>query len=409
MLLTLIPLFDENINVNAYSVFAQRENQFLNPFSYATGMYDGASYIEGLEAVKSMGLETLSDEKPVFVPVTNVAIFSELENVCEEYRDRIILLIDRTIPPIPMYIDRLRTLKSEGFRFAIRKLAVPEFQVYSPILSLCDFIFLNNKKIAIDKAKVYFNRLFPDTKLIAGNIETMEEFEKIKESGGYDFYEGDFYRIPASKNDHEISPVKTTQLQLLKLVNSVDFELNEAADIISKDTAITMSLLQMVNRVVKMSEIKTIKHAAAMLGQRELKKWINTVVMDHLCDDQPGELTRLSLLRAKFAENLAEVFGMKNRTDELFLMGLFSILDVVLEKPMEEALETLQLAKVIKDALVSHEGELAPVYEFMIAYEAADWSEVSRLLTLSHYDTDKVYEAYINSLSWYRETIKGVG
>lgn len=245
MLLTLIPLFDENIKVNAYSVFAQRENQFLNPFSYATGMYDGANYIEGLEAVKSMGLETLSDEKPVFVPVSNVAIFSELENVCAEYRGRIILLIDRSIPPIPMYIERLRALKNAGFKFAIRKLAVPEFQVYAPILSICDFIFLNNKKIAIDKAKTYFQHMFPEIKLVAGNIETMEEFENIKSTGGYDFYEGEFYRIPASKDDHEISPVKTTQLQLLKLVNSIDFELNDAADIISKDTAITMSLLQL--------------------------------------------------------------------------------------------------------------------------------------------------------------------
>jgi len=409
MLLTLIPLFDEELNVNAYSVFAQRENQFLNPFSYATGIYDGSTYVEGIEAVKTMGLDTLSGEKPVFVPVSNVSIFSDLESACTEYRDRIVLLIDRTIPPVPMYIERLRALKDQGFKFAIRKLSVPEFQVYSPILALSDYIFLNNKKIAIDKAQIYFQRLFPEIKLVAGNIDTMDEFEKLKSIGGYNFYEGPFYRIPASKNDHEISPVKATQLQLLKLVNSVDFELNDAAEIISKDTAITVSLLEMVNRVVKMSEIKTIKHAAAMLGQRELKKWINTAVMDHLCDEAPSELTRLSLLRAKFAENLADVFDMKNNTDELFLMGLFSIIDVVLEKPMDEALEQLQLSKSIKDALVSHEGVLSPVYEFMMAYETADWSEVSRILTINKYDTDKVYDAYINSLSWYRETIRGVG
>lgn len=406
MLLTLIPLFDEELNVKAYSVFAQRENQFLNPFSYATGMYDGSTYVEGLEAVNLMGLDTLSDDKTVFVPVTNVSVFSDLEGNCLKNRDRIIILIDRTIPPIPMYIERLRALKSAGFKLAIRKLSVSEFQIYAPIIAMVDYLFLNNKKIAIDKAKIYFQRLFPEVKLVAGNIDTVEEFEKIKSEGGYDFYEGEFYRVPASKDEREITPLKTTQIQLLKIVNSPDFELNEAADIISKDTAITFSLLQMVNRVVKMSEIKTIKHAAAMLGQKELKKWINTAVMNNLCDDQPSELTRLSLLRAKFAENLAEIFGMKNSAEELFLMGLFSIIDVVLEKPMEEALDILQLSKNIRDALVAKEGELAPVFVFMLAYEAADWSEVSRIMTLNKFDTDKIYTAYTDSLSWYRKTVR---
>jgi len=408
MLLTLIPLFDEELSVKAYSVYAQRENQFLNPFSFATGIYDGSTYVEGLEAVTKMGLDTLSDEKSVFVPVTNVSIFSDIEVNCPQDRDRIIILIDRTIPPIPMYIDRLRNLKAAGFKLAIRKLAVSEFQVYSPIIALADYIFLNNKKIAIDKAKIYFQRLFPEVKLVASDIESMEAFETLKKSGGYDFYEGDFYRIPVNKGEHELSPVKTTQLQLLQLVNSPDFELNDAADIISRDTAITFSLMKMVNRVVKMSEIKTIKHAAAMLGQKELKKWINTAVMDNLCDDLPGELTRLSLLRAKFAEKLSPIFCLEKYTEELFLMGLFSIIDVVIEKPMAEAMEMLQLSKNIRDALVSHEGILADALEFMIAYEKGDWSEVSRIMTLKEYDTDKIYAAYIESLSWYRQTIKGV-
>lgn len=407
MLLTLIPLFDEKLSVNAYSVFAQKENLFLNPFNFATGKYDGAAYIAGLEAVNAMGLETVSEDKPIFVSATNVNIFSDIASYCKEKSGRIVLLIDTSIPPIPMYIDRLKEIKAQGYQLAIRKLAVSDFQLYTPILQLVDYIFLNNKKIAIDKAKIYFGKLFPNIKLIAGNIDTMEEFEKLKAEGGYDFYEGEFYRIPASHGEHEISPVKVTYIQLLKLINSPDFELNEAADIISRDTALTLSMLQMVNRVVKMSEIKTIKHAAAMLGQKELKKWINTAAASKLYSEQPGELTRLSLLRARFAENLAEVFQLKNESDELFLMGLFSIIDVVLEKPMAEALDMIQLAKPIKDALVSKEGKLAGVLEFMLAYEAADWSEVSRIMLLNDIDFETVGKAYMDSLAWYRQTMKG--
>ena len=408
MLLTLIPLFDENVAVSAYSVFTQKDNIFLNPLSQVTGIYDGATYVQGIEAVNSMGIETLSGSKEVFVPVTNVSIFSNIEEQCEVPHVKVGLLIDRTFPPVENYVKRLKELKAAGFKLAIRKLAVSEFQVYAPILELVDYVFLNNKKIAIDKAKVYFEKLYPNIKLIAGNIDTMDTFDSLKESGGYQFYEGEFYRIPVTKGNKDISPAKVTQLELLKIVNNPDFEINDAADIIGRDTALTLSLLQMVNRVVKTAEITTIRHAAAMLGQKELKRWINTAVVNEISSDQPNELTRLTLLRARFAENLAGLFEMKMQSEELFLMGLFSVLDIILDKPMSEALEMIQVSKEIKSALVSREGKLAPVLDFILAYETADWSEVSRVMVLRNIDTDKVYQAYLDTLSWYRSTIRGV-
>ena len=407
MLLTLVPMFDENIAVNAYSVFTQKDNMFLNPLSQVTGIYDGATYVQGIEAVNSMGIETLSGDKMVFVPVTNVSIFSNIEEQCKVAHVKVALLIDRTVPPVETYVNRLKELKAAGFKIAIRKIAVSEFQVYAPILELVDFVFLNNKKIAIDKAKVFFTKLYPNAKLVAGNIDTMGTFNTLKATGGYQYFEGEFYRIPVTKGTKDITPAKVTQLELLKIVNNPDFELNEAADIISRDTALTLSLLQMVNRVVKTAEITTIRHAAAMLGQKELKKWINTAVVNEISSDQPNELTRLTLLRARFAENIAGLFDLKMQSEELFLMGLFSVLDVILDKPMDEALDMIQVSKDIKQALVSHEGKLAPVLEFILAYESADWSGVSRILLLGNIDADKIYEAYIESLDWYRKTFLG--
>ncbi|MBR4278233.1 MAG: signal transduction protein, partial [Lachnospiraceae bacterium] len=183
MLLTLIPLFDENIAVSAYSVFSQKDNMFLNPLGQVTGVYDGATYVQGIEAVNSMGIETLSGDKMVFVPVSNVSIFSNIEEQCKVPHVKVALLIDRTVPPVESYVKRLKELKAAGFKIAIRKLAVSEFQVYAPILELVDFVFLNNKKIAIDKAKLFFSKLYPSAKLIAGNIDTMDTFESLKKTG----------------------------------------------------------------------------------------------------------------------------------------------------------------------------------------------------------------------------------
>lgn len=409
MLLALIPLFDENMAVRAYSVFSQKNNFLLNPLLLGTGQFDGASRVAGLEVMQSVGIETLSDDKEVFIPLTNVSVFADVENQCDVPHERIAFLIDNTIPPVDMYVNRLKELKEMGYKLAIRKLAVTEFEDYRPILQLMDYVFLNHKKIAIDKAKIYFGKLYPHIRLCAGNIDTMEIFEELKADGGYAFYEGDFYRVPITKGQNEVAPLKVNYIELLNMVNNSNFELTEAADIIGRDTALTISLLKMVNRMTVNSGINTIRHAAAMLGQKELKKWINTAVVNALYSDKPNEITRLSLLRAKFAENLAPVFGLSMKKEELFLMGLFSVLDVILEKPMEEALEMVKVADEIRDALLEHKGKLSPVLDFMLKYEVADWSEVSRQMIVQDMEMDEVSNSYLDSLKWYKDLMAGSG
>lgn len=407
MLLALVPLFDENMAVRAYSIFSQKDNFFLNPMKLGTGQNDGAARIEGLELIESMGIETLSEDKEIFVPAGNISIFSDVESQCSAPHGRIVFLIDNTIPPVEVYVNRLRELKEKGYRLAVRKLPVSDFENWREILQLADYIFLSNKKIAMDKAKLYFSKLYPHIRLCAGEIDTMKTFETLKADGGYELFEGEFYRMPVTKGSHEVAPLKVNYIELLNVVNSENFELTQAADIIGRDTALTISLLKMVNRMTVNSGITTIRHAAAMLGQRELKRWINTAVVNELYADKPSEITRLSLLRAKFAENLAPVFGMRNKSEELFLMGLFSVLDVILEKTMTEALELVRVAGDVRQALIDGTGCLAPVYDMMKQYETANWQEVSRQLLLAEMDVKKVSDAYVNALSWYRSLMAG--
>lgn len=402
MLLALVPLFDENMAVRAYSIFSQKNNYLLNPFLLGTGQNDGASRIAGLEVIQNIGIQTLSDGKEIFVPINNISIFADIEQQCDAPHDKIVLLIDNTIPPIEMYINRLKELKDKGYKLAIRKLAVSEFENFKEILKMMDYVFLNNKKVAVEKAKIYFGKLYPNAKLCAGNIDSAEIFEELKASGGYELYEGCFYRIAIPKGQKKVAPLKVNYIELLNMVNNSNFELTEAADIIGRDTALTISLLEMVNKMAVNSGINSIRHAAAMLGQKELKKWINTAVVNALYADKPNEVTRLSLLRAKFAENLAPLFALSMKKEELFLMGLFSVLDVILEKPMEEALQIVRVSQEINDALLSGKGKLAPVLDFMIQYETANWPEISRQMILQNLDMNEIFRAYSDSLVWYK-------
>ena len=405
MLVSIIPLFDEDIAVRAYSLFVQKKNYFLNPNLLGGAQFDGAGHVDGLEVIDNMGMETLSNDAEVFVQVSNISVFSDIENQCDAPHERVVLLLDNTVLPNDMYLDRLKALRKSGYKLAIRKLEVSQFEDYREVLQLMDYILLNQRKIDISKAKIYFQSLFPNIKLCAVGVDSMETFEKLKAAGGYSLYEGEFFRIPGNRSEHEVSPLKVNYIQLLNMVNSPEFELTEAADIIGRDTALVISLLKMVNRMTRNSTITSIRHAAAMLGEKELRKWLITAVAGQLYTDKPNELTRMSLLRAKFAENLAPVFSMAIQSSELFLMGLFSVLDVILDMPMKDALETIKVSKNISDALVYHKGIFAFPLEFILQYENANWQEVSRLMIVHNIEMQPVYDAYLNALRWYRDTI----
>ena len=403
MFATLMPLFDEHLAVKAFSLFAQRENFLLNPFLLGTGSNSGIGQIDGLDVIESTGISTLSDKADIFVSVNDISLFADIEAQCKAPSSRIVILIDNSVKPEPVFMDRIKVLRAKGYRFAIRKLFVADFEQYRELLKIMDFILLDYKRIDISKAKIYFTKLLPNLKLVATNVDSQDVFDELVKEGGYTLYEGDFYRLPVTKGDAEIAPVKVNYIELLNIVNDDDFDLTKAADIIGRDTALVISLLKMVNRMTVNGGITTIRHAAAMLGQKELKKWINTAVAAKLCEDKPSELTRVSLIRAKFAENLAPIFEMAGLASELFLTGLFSVLDIILNKPMDEALLLVRVSKQIESALLRGKGQYAEVLEFVKAYEVADWTEVSRRMVIKNIDMGQVYEAYLDALRWYRD------
>lgn len=405
MLLTLIPLFDRNMTVSAYSLFTQKKNFLTNPSLLGTGRYDGASTIDGLDIIRQMGTTTLSAGKRIFVSVNNVSIFSDIESQCDTPPKSLVLLIDNTFPPVEMYLKRIQALRDRGYQFALRKLPVRSFEDYAPLLRLMDYILIDCQKIDVLKCIPYFKQRYPKLNICAGNIPTMKMFEALRGADGIALFEGAFFRMPVTKGENQVRPLKVNYIELLNLVNNEDFDLTQAADIISRDTALVISLLRMVNNIAINSEITSIRIAASMLGQKELRRWINTAVLNELCSDKPNEITRLSLLRAKFAENLAPIFGIAMQSQELFLAGLFSVLDIILDKPMDEALQMIRISSDIQQALLEKKGPIAEVLDFLIRYEAADWQEVSRQMILKKIEIPQIYNAYLASLQWYSDLV----
>lgn len=405
MMLTLIPFFDRNMSVSAYSLFTRKNNFLMNPSLLGSRQFDGAAYVDGLELIQELGTTTLSGGKPIFVSLNNISIFSSLESECKNTNHAQILLIDQTFPPVSMYTDRIRELREFGYHFAIRNLPVHCYEDYAPILSQMDYILIDCQKIDAVKASFYFRKLYPDICICASNIPDMETFGKLSPAETISLFEGTFFRMPVTRGEHKVSPLKINYISLLNLIEEDDFDLTKAADIISQDTALIISLLRLANTRSFNSEITSVRVAVSMLGQKDLTRWIQTTVIEKLCSDKPNELMRLSLLRAKFAENLAPVFGMAMRSQELFLTGLFSILDIILDCSMEEALSMVRVSGKIRAALLEHTGSLAEVLHFIVKYESAEWQEVSRQLVLKNIEIPDVSHAWVSSLQWYAKLI----
>ena len=405
MMLTLIPFFDRNMSVSAYSLITRKNNFLMNPSLLGSRQFDGAAYVDGLELIQELGTTTLSGGKPIFVSLNNISIFSSLESECKNTNHAPILLIDQTFPPVSMYTDRIRELREFGYHFAIRNLPVHCYEDYAPILSQMDYILIDCQKIDAVKASFYFRKLYPDICICASNIPDTETFGKLSPAETISLFEGTFFRMPVTRGEHKVSPLKINYISLLNLIEEDDFDLTKAADIISQDTALIISLLRLANTRSFNSEITSVRVAVSMLGQKDLTRWIQTTVIEKLCSDKPNELMRLSLLRAKFAENLAPVFGMAMRSQELFLTGLFSILDIILDCSMEEALSMVRVSGKIRAALLERTGSLAEVLHFIVKYESAEWQEVSRQLVLKNIEIPDVSHAWVSSLQWYAKLI----
>lgn len=401
MLISVIPMFDSKMLVESYFFFVRKANNLVLD-AQSSKVLDGVLNSLALNVLNSVGLEALTGDRPVFVPVHPIAMLADLSAQCSVPPEKVVFTLDNAMEPNEMYISKMRDLIDKGYAFALR--GIKNYDYYADVLQYVKYIFLNAKNTDLKAAKTYLNANYPNALLIASDIETSEKFNALK-FGKYDLYEGKFYRLPLSKGSYAVSPLKVNYIQLLNIVNDENFEITEVAEVVQQDTALSISLLKMVNKIGLGSEVKSINHAAAMLGQSELRRWITTAVADKLYADKPNEITRLSLLRAKFAENLAPFFEMAILSKELYLMGLFSVLDIILEMTINEALNLVKVSTAIRDALINSAGRYAPVLSFVKAYEAADWPEVSRLVILHNINEDKLYKAFTDSVLWYANLI----
>lgn len=389
------PIFDSKQEVCAYEILYR--SGLVNAYDGIDG--DKASRQVIFNTFQTFGIENLTNGKPVFINFTENLINDEIATLFS--KDILVVEILENVAPKEEIVKSSKFLKEMGYRIALDDFVYSE--EYESLIELADIIkidFLDSKREEIQRvSKVLIGR---EIKLLAEKVETREEFEYAK-SLGFKLFQGYFFSKPEIVTVKKLNPIRSTALQLIDETNKAEIDFNKVSRIISRDLSLTYNLLKLVNSSAFgfRHKIKSVSHGVVALGEKEIKKWVYLVLINDMGQNKPDELTRLSLTRAKFAEELAINTRFKKQSEDMFLLGLFSLLDVILSKPLEEVLEEIQAPSMIKDAIIDEIGEVGLIYKLLISYEKGEWGNVLQYAEELNIDCELISMSYMEALVWY--------
>ena len=298
-------------------------------------------------------------------------------------------------------------LKSAGYRIALDDFVdVPEAK---PFIELADFIkvdFQTTSPPEIDRLARQFTALKID--LIAERVETHEMFKRGVQLG-YAYFQGYFFCRPQMVERRDVPRQKMNCLLILQAVNRPELDLKEIALVVKRETSLAYRLLRYLNSpaFALRTDVHSIPHALSLLGETGIRKWVSLVTVAAMGEDKPGELVMLPLVRARFCELLAPLAGMRKEENDLFLMGLLSAMDAILDLPLSKVLAEVPVRSEIKEALLGKATPFRSVYEIVVNYEAGLWDEVSRAAAKLKINEEKVPDLYMLALNWGKEIVAG--
>ena len=236
---------------------------------------------------------------------------------------------------------------------------------------------------------------------LAEKVETADEFQQAQRDG-YAYFQGYFFSKPVIREGKALQGNNLMYLRLLQEVSRPELSYQELETTIKQDVSLTYRLLRFINSAWfgLRNEIDSIYHALVWLGPPEIRKWFSLVCLRNMATDKPGELMVEGITRAKMAESLAEDLDLEEQKSELFLMGMFSILDGLLDRPMSEILPDLPINPEIKSALLGQPCRFRQVLDTVIAFERGEWGTFSAHAATLELPEDAVQAVFIESAKW---------
>jgi c-di-GMP-related signal transduction protein len=361
--------------------------------------FDEASLAVIRNALLVFGSQKLTGGRKAFINFTRNLLLSKIPSYLPQASSVIEIL--ENVEVDQELLAACQELKKKGYRLALDDYvgAGPE---QNPLIELVHVIkvdFLGtrpgDRQVIVD----FFQQ--KGVELLAEKVETREDFQEAMDLG-FAYFQGFFFSKPEIIAGKDVPGYKLSYLEILKEIcrETIDFEHLKA--IIDRDPPLCLKMLTYLNSVYfgLRHEVTSIGHALSLLGEKEIRKWAALAVLTHLGKDQPNELMRLSILRARFCESLAPKVNLAARESELFLMGLLSLMDVFMGRPLEEVLENIALAREIKDALQGRENAHKQVLDLVVNYEKGAWKNVFPIMAQLQLDENELPARYAGAVEF---------
>jgi len=343
-------------------------------------------------------IDKLVGDRKAFINFTESSLVKSFPEVFD--KKKVVVEILETVNPCEQVIEACESFKSKGYTLALDDHDFDE--KWGPLNSLVDIIKIDiscfSPEELADRLK---DHSAEDGTLLAERVETHEQFKFCKELG-FSLFQGYFFAKPEVIEKKKISANKFTMVQLLGEVASTPMDLKKVREIVSHDANLTFKLLRFINSpgFGKITEIKSIDHAVIYLGEVEMRKFVSLVAMGNVNDDKPPALMLLAAVRARFCEKLVVGMGMLEEASGAYLCGLLSLIDAVLDLPMDHVLSNLPVDDSIKRALLGDDGLLSNALKLVLAYEIGDWPGVKIHSETLGVEDASLWEHYVEALHW---------
>ncbi|MFJ7731956.1 EAL and HDOD domain-containing protein [Lysinibacillus sp. NPDC097231] len=401
------PIFNLHEQVVAYELLYRSKNG--NSFPMVDS--DAATVDVLVNSFLSIGIEEVTKGKPCFVNFTENLLMSSINEYLNP--SEVVIEILEDVPLTPQLVDRVIELKSYGYKIALDDFILDEHvQVYDELFANIDYIkvdFLLSPLLERMEIENKVKENFPHIKLLAEKVETRNQFEVAKRSG-YELFQGYFFEQPQIITATDIPANIIQYFHVITLLKDEEPNIQQLADNIEHDISLTYKLLQMVNNSSKRSKskVRSIKQAILLLGIPDLRKWIYLLAMREIDintdSDLFKEIMRTSLFRAKVCEKLAKLSYKKNFS-EYFLVGMFSLIDTMLQRPINTILQQLPFSEDITETILGHQTEMTPYLEFSIALGKLDWSSLEELAPKLNVDLTSIDLLYNEAMEWAEKSL----
>lgn len=389
-------ILNEQREIFGYEIFGQSYTVDINIANDAAALLDALSYTHA---------DTLLKAKTIFVDCSHAALIGqhlEKKPISKAVLQVAPLHSDASVQEIEAYVDIFTPLLRRGLRLAFDQQVLRN--AYTKWLPMASFIKLDMQTIAMEniEAVVKFVRKHTMAQIIADRVETEAQFE-LMQTLEVRLFQGPWFAKADAIQVRPIRPAQTIVLQLLNLVRNQG-STAEIEDLLKKDPTLSFNLLRLINSsgFGLSSEIASFRHAVMILGLKRLFRWAALLMTTTRTNASVPAIGQTAVVRGRFMELLATELLSANEedVDNAFLVGLFSLLDVMLGMPLDKALHQVSLPQTVSDTLLHHQGTFAPLLAIVQACEdgsSRSLANAAKTLGLSNH---QINSAHLQALAW---------